>query len=203
MLFLLKKTIRRGDHMFENNKIKSEINDEIISSGKKNAITFGIIGVISSAIIVGIVLAISKKNKIVKPKIILPEEREVPQVNQVKEAEETAARLRREFKQIYAIPNSKETIMNFGFGCLAIMKIGENGEKERYQGIRVNGSLGFIDVINGKADGFIIKDSLDDAKELVANATNKALEETDGKGYSSTEEAVESMLKILHGSEKD
>lgn len=192
--------------MFENNKIKSEIHNEIISDGKKNVITFGIVGVISSAVIIGIVLAIkSKKNKIVKSEIILPEKQEVPQVNedQVKEAEETAARLRREFKQIYAIPNSKETIMNFGFGCLAIMKIGENGEKERYQGIRVNGSLGFIDVINGKAEGFIIKDSLDDAKELVANATNKALEETDGKGYSSTEEAVESMLKILHGSEKD
>lgn len=192
--------------MFENNKIKSEINNEIISNGKKNAIAFGIIGVVSSAVIIGIVLAIkSKKNKIVKSEIILPEKQEVPQVNedQVKEAEETAARLRREFKQIYAIPNSKETIMNFGFGCLAIMKIGENGEKERYQGIRVNGSLGFIDVINGKAEGFIIKDSLDDAKELVAFATNKALEETDGKGYSSTEEAVESMLKILHGSEKD
>ena len=194
--------------MFENNKIKSEINNEIISSGKKNAITFGIVGVISSAIIVGIVLAIKSKknkNKSIKPEIFLPEKQEVPQVNedQVKEAEETAARLKREFKQIYAIPNSKETIMNFGFGCLAIMKIGENGEKERYQGIRVNGSLGFIDVINGKAEGFIIKDSLDDAKELVANATNKALEETDGKGYSSTEEAVESMLKILHGSEKD
>ena len=195
--------------MFENNKIKSEINDKIINNGKKNAIIVGIVGVISSAIIVGIVLAIkSKKNKnvkLVKPEIILPKEQEVPKVteDQVKEAEETAARLRREFKQIYAIPNSKETIMNFGFGCLAIMKIGENGEKERYQGIRVNGSLGFIDVIDGKADGFIIKDSLDDAKELVANATNKALEETDGKGYSSTEEAVESMLKILHGSEKD
>ena len=195
--------------MFENNKIKSEIHNEIISDGKKNAITFGIVGIISSAIIVGIVLAIKykkKKNvKLVKPEIILPKEQEVPKVteDQVKEAEETAARLRREFKQIYAIPNSKETIMNFGFGCLAIMKIGENGEKERYQGIRVNGSLGFIDVINGKADGFIIKDSLDDAKEFVANATNKALEETDGKGYSSTEEAVESMLKILHGSEKD
>lgn len=194
--------------MFENNKIKSEINDEIISSGKKNAIIFGIVGVISSAIVVGIVLAIKskkKKNESIKPEIFLPEKQEVPQVNedQVKEAEETAARLRREFKQIYAIPNTRETIMNFGFGCLAIMKIGENGEKERYQGIRVNGSLGFIDVINGKADGFIIKDSLDDAKEFVANATNKALEETDGKGYSSTEEAVESMLKILHGSEKD
>lgn len=195
--------------MFENSKIKSEINDEIINNGKKNAIVFGIAGVISSAIIVGIVLAIkkSKKNKVkfVKPEIILPKEQEVPQVNedQVKEAEETAARLRREFKQIYAIPNSKETIMNFGFGCLAIMKTGEDGEKERYQGIRINGSLGFIDVINGKADGFIIKDSLDDAKEFVANATNKALEETGGKGYSSTEEAVESMLKILHGSEKD
>ena len=195
--------------MFENNKIKNEIHNEIISDGKKNAITFGIVGVISSAIIVGIVLAIKykkKKNvKLVKPEIILPKEQEVPKVteDQVKEAEETAARLRREFKQIYAIPNSKETIMNFGFGCLAIMKIGENGEKERYQGIRVNGSLGFIDVVNGKADGFIIKDSLDDAKEFVANATNKALEETDGKGYSSTEEAVEAMLKILHGSEKD
>lgn len=195
--------------MFENNKIKSEINDEIINNGKKNAIVFGIAGVISSAIIVGIVLVIkkSKKNKVktVKPEIILPKEQEVPQVNedQVKEAEETASRLRREFKQIYAIPNSKETIMNFGFGCLAIMKIGENGEKERYQGIMINGSLGFIDVINGKADGFIIKESLDDAKEFVANATNKALEETGGKGYTSTEEAVESMLKILHGSEKD
>ena len=194
--------------MFENNKIKSEINDEIINNGKKNAIIVGIVGVISSAIIVGVLAIIKskkKKNENIKPEIFLPEEKEIPQVNedQVKEAEETAARLRREFKQIYAIPNSKETIMNFGFGCLAIMKIGENGEKERYQGIRVNGSLGFIDVINGKADGFIIKDSLDDAKEFVANATNKALEETDGKGYSSTEEAVESMLKILHGSEKD
>lgn len=194
--------------MFENNKIKSEINDEIISSGKKNAVTFGIVGVISSAIIIGIVLAIKSKknkNKSIKPEIFLPEKQEVPQVNEdrVKEAEETAARLKREFKQIYAIPNSKETIMNFGFGCLAILKISEDGEKERYQGIRVNGSLGFIDVINGKAEGFIIKDSLDDAKELVANATNKALEETDGKGYSSTEEAVKSMLKILHGSEKD
>ena len=194
--------------MFENNKIKSEINDEIIDNGKKNAIIVGIVGVISSAIIVGVLAIIKskkKKNENIKPEIFLPEEKEIPQVNedQVKEAEETAARLRREFKQIYAIPNSKETIMNFGFGCLAIMKIGENGEKERYQGIRVNGSLGFIDVINGKANGFIIKDSLDDAKELVANATNKALEETDGKGYSSTEEAVESMLKILHGSEKD
>ena len=192
--------------MFENNKIKSEINDEIISNGKKNAIAFGIIGVVSSAVIIGIVLAIkSKKNKIVKSEIILPEKQEVPQVNedQVKEAEETAARLRREFKQIYAIPNSKETIMNFGFGCLAIMKIGENENVEKYQGIKLNGTLGFIDVINGKAEGFIIKDSLDDAKELVAFATNKALEETDGKGYSSTEEAVESMLKILHGSEKD
>ena len=194
--------------MFENNEIKSQIHNEIISDGKKNAITFGIVGVISSAIIVGIVLAIYKKKKnvkLVKSEIILPKEQEVPKVteDQVKEAEETAAKLRREFKQIYAIPNSKETIMNFGFGCLAIMKIGENGEKERYQGIRVNGSLGFIDVINGKADGFIIKDSLDDAKELVANATNKAIEETDCKGYSSTEEAVESMLKILHGSEKD
>ena len=194
--------------MFENNKIKSEINDKIINNGKKNAIIVGIVGVISSAIIVGVLAIIKskkKKNENIKPEIFLPEEKEIPQVNedQVKEAEETAARLRREFKQIYAIPNSKETIMNFGFGCLAIMKIGENGEKERYQGIRVNGSLGFIDVIDGKADGFIIKDSLDDAKELVANATNKALEETDGKGYSSTEEAVESMLKILHGSEKD
>ena len=194
--------------MFENNKIKSEINDEIVNNGKKNAIIVGIVGVISSAIIVGVLAIIKskkKKNENIKPEIFLPEEKEIPQVteDQVKEAEETAAKLRREFKQIYAIPNSKETIMNFGFGCLAIMKIGENGEKERYQGIRVNGSLGFIDVINGKADGFIIKDSLDDAKELVANATNKALEETDGKGYSSTEEAVESMLKILHGSEKD
>lgn len=193
--------------MFENNKIKSEINDEIISSGKKNAITFGIVGVISSAIIVGIVLAITKKkkNKSIKPEIFLPEKQEVPQVNedQVKEAEETAARLRREFKQIYAIPNSKETINEFGFGCLAILKIGENENVEKYQGIKLNGSLGFIDIVGGKADGFIIKDSLDDAKEFVANATNKALEETDGKGYSSTEEAVESMLKILHGSEKD
>ena len=195
--------------MFENNRIKSEIHNEIVSDGKKNAIVFGIAGVIFSAIIVGIVLAIkSKKNKnvkFIKPEIILPEEKEIPQVteDQVKEAEETASRLRREFKQVYAIPNTRETIMNFGFGCLAILKISEDGEKERYQGIRVNGSLGFIDVINGKADGFIIKDSLDDAKELVANATNKALEETDGKGYSSTEEAVESMLKILHGSEKD
>lgn len=193
--------------MFENNKIKSEINDEIISSGKKNAITFGIVGVISSAIIVGIVLAITKKkkNKSIKPEIFLPEKQEVPQVNedQVKEAEETAARLRREFKQIYAIPNSKETINEFGFGCLAILKIGENENVEKYQGIKLNGTLGFIDIVGGKAEGFIIKDSLDDAKELVANATNKALEETDGKGYSSTEEAVESMLKILHGSEKD
>lgn len=195
--------------MFENNRIKSEMHNEIVSDGKKNAIVFGIAGVISSAIIVGIVLAIkSKKNKnvkFIKPEIILPEEKEIPQVteDQVKEAEETASRLRREFKQVYAIPNTRETIMNFGFGCLAILKISEDGEKERYQGIRVNGSLGFIDVINGKAEGFIIKDSLDDAKELVANATNKALEETDGKGYSSTEEAVESMLKILHGSEKD
>ena len=141
--------------MFENNKIKSEIHNEIISDGKKNAITFGIVGVISSAIIVGVLAIIKfKKNKVkfVKPEIILPKEQEVPQVteDQVKEAEETAAKLRREFKQIYAIPNSKETIMDFGFGCLAIMKIGETGEKERYQGIRVNGSLGFIDVINGK-----------------------------------------------------
>ena len=193
--------------MFENNKIKSEINDEIISSGKKNAITFGIVGVISSAIIVGIVLAITKKkkNKSIEPEIFLPEKQEVPQVNkdQVKEAEETAARLRREFKQIYAIPNSKETINEFGFGCLAILKIGENENVEKYQGIKLNGTLGFIDIVGGKADGFIIKDSLDDAKEFVANATNKALEETNGNGYSSTEEAVESMLKILHGSEKD
>ena len=196
--------------MFENNKIKSEINDEIINNGKKNAIVFGIVGVISSAIIVGIVLAIKseskkKKNKSIKPEIFLPEKQEVPQVNedQVKEAEETAARLRREFKQVYAIPNSKETINEFGFGCLAILKIGENENVEKYQGIKLNGTLGFIDVINGKADGFIIKDSLDDAKEFVANATNKALEETGGNGYSSTEEAVESMLKILHGSEKD
>lgn len=193
--------------MFENNKIKSDINDEIISSGKKNAIAFGIVGVISSAIIVGIVLAITKKkkNKSIKPEIFLPEKQEVPQVNedQVKEAEETAARLRREFKQIYAIPNSKETINEFGFGCLAILKIGENENVEKYQGIKLNGTLGFIDIVGGKADGFIIKDSLDDAKEFVTKMSNKALEETNGNGYSSTEEAVESMLKILHGSEKD
>ena len=193
--------------MFENNKIKSEINDEIINNGKKNAIIFGI-GIVSSAIIVGIVLAIKskkKKNESIEPEIFLPEKQEVPQVNedQVKEAEETAARLRREFKQIYAIPNSKETINEFGFGCLAILKIGENENVEKYQGIKRNGTLGFIDVINGKADGFIIKDSLDDAKEFVTKMSNKALEETDGKGYSSTEEAVEAMLKIIHGSEKD
>ena len=195
--------------MFENNKIKSEINDEIINNGKKNAIVFGIVGVISSAIIVGIVLAIkSKKNKnvkFIKPEIILPEEKEIPQVteDQVKEAEETASRLRREFKQVYAIPNSKETINEFGFGCLAILKIGENENVEKYQGIKLNGTLGFIDIVGGKADGFIIKDSLDDAKEFVTKMSNKALEETDSKGYSSTEEAVESMLKILHDSEKD
>lgn len=190
--------------MFENNKIKSEINDEIINDGKKNAIVFGIVGVISSAIIVGIVLAIKskkKKNESIKPEIFLPEKQEVP--HQVKEAEETAARLRREFKQIYAIPNSKETINEFGFGCLAILKIGENENVEKYQGIKLNGTLGFIDIVGGKADGFIIKDSLDDAKEYVTKMSNKALEETDGKGYSSTEEAVESILKILHGSEKD
>ena len=194
--------------MFENSRIKSEIHNEIVSDGKKNAIVFGIVGVISSAIIVGIVLAIKSKknkNKSIKPEIFLPEKQEVPQVNedQVKEAEETAARLRREFKQIYAIPNSKETINEFGFGCLAILKIGENENVERYQGIKLNGTLGFIDIVGGKADGFIIKDSLDDAKEFVTKMSNKALEETDGKGYSSTEEAVESMLKILHGSEKD
>lgn len=194
--------------MFENNKIKSEINEEIISSGKKNAIIFGIVGVMSSAIIVGVLAIIKskkKKNENIKPEIFLPKEQEVPQVteDQVKEAEETAARLRREFKQIYAIPDSKETINEFGFGCLSLLKIGENENVEKYQGIKLNGTLGFIDVIDGKADGFIIKESLDDAKEFVANATNKALEETDGKGYSSTEEAVESMLKILHGSEKD
>lgn len=194
--------------MFENNRVKSEIHNEIVSDGKKNAIVFGIVGVISSAIIVGIVLAIKSKknkNKSIKPEIFLPEKQEVPQVNedQVKEAEETAARLRREFKQIYAIPNSKETINEFGFGCLAILKIGENENVERYQGIKLNGTLGFIDIVGGKADGFIIKDSLDDAKEFVTKMSNKALEETDGKGYSSTEEAVESMLKILHGSEKD
>lgn len=194
--------------MFENNRIKSEIHNEIVSDGKKNAIVFGIVGVISSAIIVGIVLAIKSKknkNKSIKPEIFLPEKQEVPQVNedQVKEAEETAARLRREFKQIYAIPNSKETINEFGFGCLAILKIGENENVERYQGIKLNGTLGFIDIVGGKADGFIIKDSLDDAKEFVTKMSNKALEENDGKGYSSTEEAVESMLKILHGSEKD
>ena len=194
--------------MFENSKMKSEINDEIVSDGKKNAIVFGIAGVISSVIIVGIVLAIkSKKNKVkfVKPEIFLPEKQEVPQVNedQVKEAEETAARLRREFKQIYAIPSSEETINEFGFGCLAILKIGENENVEKYQGIKLNGTLGFIDIVGGKADGFIIKDSLDDAKEFVTKMSNKALEETDGKGYSSTEEAVEAMLKIIHGSEKD
>lgn len=195
--------------MFENNRIKSEIHNEIVSDGKKNTIVFGIAGIISSAIIVGIVLAIkSKKNKnvkFIKPEIILPEEKEIPQVteDQVKEAEETAARLRREFKQVYAIPNSKETINEFGFGCLAILKIGENENVEKYQGIKLNGTLGFIDIVGGKADGFIIKDSLDDAKEFVTKMSNKALEETDGKGYSSTEEAVEAMLKILHGSEKD
>lgn len=200
--------------MFENNKIKSEINDEIISNGKKNAIIFGIVGVITSAIVVGTVMFIKskkKKNETVtkkeesKPEIVLPEEQEIPQVNedQVKEAEETAARLRREFKQIYAIPNSKETINEFGFGYLSILKIGEDETGEKYQGIRLNGTLGFIDIINGKAEGFIIKDSLDDAKEFVSKMTNKALEETEGKGYSSAEEAVEAMLKILHGSEKD
>ena len=193
--------------MFENNKIKSEINDEIINNGKKNVIIFGI-GIVSSAIIVGIVLAIKskkKKNESIKPEIFLPEKQEIPQVNedQVKEAEETAARLRREFKQIYAIPNSKETINEFGFGCLAILKIGENENGEKYQGIKLNGTLGFIDIVGGKADGFIIKDSLDDAKEFVTKMSNKALEKTDGKGYSSTEEAVEAMLKIIHGSEKD
>ena len=93
----------------------SEINDEIINNGKKNAIIFGI-GIVSSAIIAGIVLAIKskkKKNKSIKPEIFLPEKQEVPQVNE------------------------------------------------------------------------------------------DQVEETDGKGYSSTEEAVEAMLKILHGSEKD
>lgn len=194
--------------MFENNKIKSEIHNEIVGDGKKNAIVFGIVGVISSAIIVSVLAIIKskkKKNESIKPEIFLPEKQEVPQVNedQVKEAEETAARLRREFKQIYAIPNTRETINEFGFGCLAILKIGENENVEKYQGIKLNGTLGFIDVIDGKADGFIIKESLDDAKEFVANATNKALEETDGNGYSSTEEAVEAMLKIIHGSEKD
>ena len=202
--------------MFENNKMKSEINDEIICNGKKNAIIFGIVGVIASAIVVGTALFIKskkKKNETVesvknsesKPEIILPEEQEIPQVdeNQVKEAEETAARLRREFKQIYAIPNSKETIEEFGFGYLAVLKIGEDENGEKYQGIRLNGTLGFIDIIDGEAEGFVIKDSLDDAKEFVTKMTNKALEETDGKGYSSSEEAVEAMLRILHGSEKD
>lgn len=201
--------------MFENSKIKSEINDEIIGSGKKNAIIAGVVGVVSSAIIIGIVLAIRSKKKKnetdesvkteSKPEIILPEEQEVPQVNedQVREAEETAARLRQEFKQIYAIPNSKETINEFGFGYLAVLKIGEDENREKYQGIKLNGTLGFIDIINGEAEGFVIKDSLDDAKEFVTEMTNKALEETNGNGYSSTEEAVEAMLKILHGSEKD
>ena len=202
--------------MFENNKMKSEINDEIICNGKKNAIIFGIVVVIDSAIVVGTALFIKskkKKNETVesvknsesKPEIILPEEQEIPQVdeNQVKEAEETAARLRREFKQIYAIPNSKETIEEFGFGYLAVLKIGEDENGEKYQGIRLNGTLGFIDIIDGEAEGFVIKDSLDDAKEFVTKMTNKALEETDGKGYSSSEEAVEAMLRILHGSEKD
>lgn len=199
--------------MFENSKIKYEINDEIINNGKKNAIIFGIVGIITSAV-VGTVLIVKskkKKNETVepvnneKPEIILPEEQEVPQVNedQVREAEETAARLRREFKQIYAIPNSKETINEFGFGYLAVLKICEDENGEKYQGIKLNGTLGFIDVIDGKAKGFVIKESLEDAKEFVTNTTNKALEETDGKGYSSTEEAVEAMLKILHGSEKD
>lgn len=199
--------------MFENSKIKSEINDEIIGNGKKNAIIFGIVGVITSAIVVGTVIIVkSKKNKIVesvkeksKLDIILPEEQEIPQVNedQVKEAEETAERLRREFKQIYVIPNSKETINEYGFGYLAVLKIGEDENRERYQGIKLNGTLGFIDIINGESEGFVIKDSLDDAKEFVTKITNKALEETNGNGYSSTEEAVEAMLKILHGSEKD
>ena len=201
--------------MFENSKIKSEINDEIIGSGKKNAIIAGVVGVVSSAIIIGIVLAIRSKKKKnetdesvkteSKPEIILPEEQEVPQVNedQVREAEETAARLRQEFKQIYAIPNSKETINEFGFGYLAVLKIGEDENREKYQGIKLNCTLGFIDIINGEAEGFVIKDSLDDAKEFVTEMTNKALEETNGNGYSSTEEAVEAMLKILHGSEKD
>lgn len=192
--------------MFENNKIKSEIHNEIVGDGKKNAIIFGIVGVMSSAIIVGVLAIIKskkKKNENIKPEIFLPKEQEVPQVteDQVKEAEETAARLRREFKQIYAIPDSKETINEFGFGCLSLLKIGENENVEKYQGIKLNGTLGFIDVIDGKADGFIIKESLDDAKEFVTKMSNKALEETNG--YSSTEEAVEAMLKIIHGSEKD
>ena len=107
--------------MFENSKIKSEINDEIIGNGKKNAIVFGIVGVITSAIVVGTILLVKSnkkknENEPVKAEskldIVLPEGQEIPQVNedQVKEAEETAERLRREFKQIYAIPNSKETI---------------------------------------------------------------------------------------------
>ena len=200
--------------MFENSKIKSEINDEIIDNGKKNAIVFGIVGVITSAIVVGTILLVKSnkkknENEPVKAEskldIVLPEGQEIPQVNedQVKEAEETAERLRREFKQIYAIPNSKETINEYGFGYLAILKIGEDENRERYQGIKLNGTLGFIDIINGESKGFVIKDSLDDAKEFVTKMTNKALEETEGKGYSSAEEAVEAMLKILHGSEKD
>lgn len=200
--------------MFENSKIKSEINDEIIGNGKKNAIVFGIVGVITSAIVVGTILLVKfnkkkNENEPVKAEskldIVLPEGQEIPQVNedQVKEAEETAERLRREFKQIYAIPNSKETINEYGFGYLAILKIGEDENRERYQGIKLNGTLGFIDIINGESKGFVIKDSLDDAKEFVTKMTNKALEETEGKGYSSAEEAVEAMLKILHGSEKD
>lgn len=200
--------------MFENSKIKSEINDEIIGNGKKNAIVFGIVGVMTSAIVVGTILLVKfnkkkNENEPVKAEskldIVLPEGQEIPQVNedQVKEAEETAERLRREFKQIYAIPNSKETINEYGFGYLAILKIGEDENRERYQGIKLNGTLGFIDIINGESKGFVIKDSLDDAKEFVTKMTNKALEETEGKGYSSTEEAVEAMLKILHGSEKD
>ena len=200
--------------MFENSKIKSEINDEIIGNGKKNAIVFGIVGVITSAIVVGTILLVKSnkkknENEPVKAEskldIVLPEGQEIPQVNedQVKEAEETAERLRREFKQIYAIPNSKETINEYGFGYLAILKIGEDENRERYQGIKLNGTLGFIDIINGESKGFVIKDSLDDAKEFVTKMTNKALEETEGKGYSSAEEAVEAMLKILHGSEKD
>lgn len=200
--------------MFENSKIKSEINGEIIGNGKKNAIVFGIVGVITSAIVVGTILLVKfnkkkNENEPVKAEskldIVLPEGQEIPQVNedQVKEAEETAERLRREFKQIYAIPNSKETINEYGFGYLAILKIGEDENRERYQGIKLNGTLGFIDIINGESKGFVIKDSLDDAKEFVTKLTNKALEETEGKGYSSAEEAVEAMLKILHGSEKD
>ena len=200
--------------MFENSKIKSEINDEIIGNGKKNAIVIGIVGVITSAIVVGTILLVKfnkkkNENEPVKAEskldIVLPEGQEIPQVNedQVKEAEETAERLRREFKQIYAIPNSKETINEYGFGYLAILKIGEDENRERYQGIKLNGTLGFIDIINGESEGFVIKDSLDDAKEFVTKMTNKALEETEGKGYSSAEEAVEAMLKILHGSEKD